>query len=177
VNLSLSLTLLVGCACTGSATSGTGGEPSWKQAMLDATNSVRANPQPAPNPPLSPLSWDDNLGSTAQSYANKCVFEHNANRGSLGENIAFFGPGGNPASDAVQVWAAEASNYTYASNSCASGQQCGHYTQLVWRSTTAVGCGMTHCQNLQLSDGSTVEGDFWVCDYNPPGNFVGQKPY
>ncbi|MEM6522020.1 MAG: CAP domain-containing protein, partial [Cyanobacteria bacterium P01_C01_bin.70] len=42
----------------------------------------------------------------------------------------------------VAAWVAEKADYDYASNSCASGKVCGHYTQIVWRETTAVGCGV-----------------------------------
>ena len=40
--------------------------------------------------------------------------------------------------------------------------------KIVWSNTTEVGCGMALC-----SDNS----QFWVCNYTPPGNYRGQKPY
>jgi len=46
---------------------------------------------------------------------------------------------------------------------------CGHYTQVVWRSTTTVGCAMAVCKDSQEQ--------IWVCQYQKPGNWVGQKPY
>jgi hypothetical protein len=75
----------------------------------------------------------------------------------------------------VALWAAEAPNYDYATNTCAAGQVCGHYTQLVWRATTQVGCATVQC-----TTGSPFGGGNWtftVCDYSPPGNYVGQRPY
>ena len=66
-------------------------------------------------------------------------------------------------------WASEVANYTYASNTCAAGKVCGHYTQVVWRATTEVGCALADCPALQFK--STV-----VCDYGPGGN-SGGKPY
>ncbi|MDO9190699.1 MAG: CAP domain-containing protein [Sulfurimicrobium sp.] len=45
---------------------------------------------------------------------------------------------------------------------------CGHYTQLVWKKTTAVGCGMAVCGSRD---------QIWVCQYSPAGNWAGQKPY
>ena len=50
---------------------------------------------------------------------------------------------------------------------CKDGEVCGHYTQLVWKNTTEVGCAKVTCGNQTI----------WVCNYNPPGNYVGQKPY
>ena len=43
----------------------------------------------------------------------------------------------------------------------------GHYTQMVWKGTTEVGCATA----------SGTELTYLVCRYSPPGNIVGQKPY
>ncbi|MEP2023182.1 CAP domain-containing protein, partial [Reichenbachiella sp.] len=67
----------------------------------------------------------------------------------------------------VDSWGAEKQNYDYKKNKCETGKICGHYTQIVWKNTTEIGCAKTLC------DGSVI----WICNYNPPGNFVGQKPY
>ena len=64
----------------------------------------------------------------------------------------------------------------YSSNSCSG--VCGHYTQIVWRSTTEVGCGLRVCTTGSPFD--SHPGATWtmvVCDYRPPGNFRGQRPY
>jgi hypothetical protein len=36
----------------------------------------------------------------------------------------------------------------------------GHFTQLVWRETARLGCGVSQCGG----------GELWVCNYDPPGN-------
>ncbi|KAH6602987.1 hypothetical protein BASA61_000555 [Batrachochytrium salamandrivorans] len=41
----------------------------------------------------------------------------------------------------------------------------GHYTQLVWPSTTAVGCGVAR----------NNDGQYLVCHYNPAGNVIDQR--
>jgi hypothetical protein len=58
------------------------------------------------------------------------------------ENIhAVTGPGSaTTPMDAVTLWAAEAKYYDYASNTCSAPNPpgtCLHYTQVVWRDTTA----------------------------------------
>jgi len=65
-------------------------------------------------------------------------------------------------------WADEFPNYNYAANTCASGQQCGHYTQMVWRTSTQVGCASVTCSNGKV---------LVVCNYSPAGNTMGQKAY
>ena len=78
----------------------------------------------------------------------------------------------------VAAWASEVQDYDYATNTCASGKQCGHYTQLVWRDTLRTGCAHRVCTvNWPFASPSGGSWDFWVCDYEPPGNWVGQKPY
>jgi uncharacterized protein YkwD len=144
-----------------------------QQAMLDATNAVRANAMPAPSPALLPLTWSDAAAQHAQAWASGCTFTH-SNDSSYGENIfaatTSTSPGG-----VVASWEAEKSDYDYATNQCSS--ICGHYTQLVWRSTTSVGCGVATCTSGSPFSVGGGTWQFWVCNYDPAGNFVGQKPY
>ncbi|AEE85113.1 putative pathogenesis-related protein [Arabidopsis thaliana] len=121
-----------------------------------------------------PLIWDRRLQNYAQGWANQrrgdCALRHSVSNGefNLGENI-YWGYGANwsPA-DAVVAWASEKRFYHYGSNTCDAGQMCGHYTQIVWKSTRRVGCARVVCDN---------GGIFMTCNYDPPGNYIGQKPY
>lgn len=147
------------------------------QAWLDAQNAVRQNAKPVPNPPLPALTWSADAALVAQAWASNCVYKHNDNRGFRGENIAANAPPGSwSLQGVVNAWAGEVADYDYTTNSCASAKECGHYTQLVWRDTTRVGCAHTTCNTNSPFSGFT-SWDFWVCDYEPPGNFIGQKPY
>lgn len=142
--------------------------------IVGAHNAVRSSVVPTPNEALGALSWSDAAAAVARSWASGCTFAHNPNRGNLGENIyaASAGYGSTPAS-VVQNWASESSNYDYASNSCSG--VCGHYTQVVWRATSAVGCAVQQCTGGGPFGGGSWE--LWVCDYAPPGNYTGQRPY
>jgi uncharacterized protein YkwD len=122
------------------------------------------------------LTWDPTIAATAQAYAAKCVFQHSGTAG-LGENLAAYAPpGGHTASAPVNDWAAEKANYDYTTNTCATGQVCGHYTQVVWKNSQKVGCGVQSCSTNSPFMGFP-NWEIWVCNYSPPGNFVGQRPY
>lgn len=140
-------------------------EPASFAGTVDAHNRVRAAVG------VPPLAWSNKVAEVAQNWADGlkatrgCDMKHSSN--SYGENL-FWGSGKRwTMSEAVASWAEEKADYTYASNSCRSGGVCGHYTQVVWKKSTVVGCGMAFCGSAMVV----------VCNYDPPGNYVGQKPY
>ncbi len=67
----------------------------------------------------------------------------------------------------MDAWGNEKPDYFYAKNKCKPRKMCGHYTQIVWKTTKKVGCAKIICDEM----------DVWVCNYDPPGNWIGQKPY
>lgn len=132
-----------------------------------------------------PLSYSTELAASAQEWANHlkqdnhCRMQHSEPEGHYGENL--FWASAVQWSDGrrelqkispktvVDDWGSERSNYNYRNNSCAKGEMCGHYTQLVWKSTTTVGCAVATCEDS--------DDQVWVCQYQPPGNWTGRKPY
>ncbi|CAI8583091.1 unnamed protein product [Vicia faba] len=116
------------------------------------------------------IVWDNTVAAFAQNYANQrkdCRLIHSGGGGRYGENLAM-STGGLSGTDAVRLWVDEKRDYNYNSNSCANGKVCGHYTQVVWRNSARLGCAKVRCNN---------GGTFVTCNYDPPGNYVGQKPY
>jgi pathogenesis-related protein 1 len=134
-----------------------------RDAMLAAHNAVRARVG------VPPLTWSVQLAATAQDWADHLVatgaFAHRPNN-PYGENIYGISGGTASAAQVVSAWAAEASNYDLRSNSCATGM-CGHYTQIVWQATQQVGCAVAR----------GAQREIWVCNYDPPGNVVGYRPF
>jgi pathogenesis-related protein 1 len=129
------------------------------------------------------VRWSDDLGDAAQRWAEhlrrftSCIPEHSRTP-SLGENLYRASPvrwrDGRTErqrvtpTEVVERWGGEKRFFDHPSNRCQPGKVCGHYTQVVWRDSAEVGCGMAIC-----ADASQV----WVCNYRPPGNYVGRKPY
>jgi uncharacterized protein YkwD len=151
-----------------------GDEPADMAGTTEAHNAARAGVQPAAEPAIPPLSWSSDLAGVALSHATKCVFDHSEN--SFGENLyAAVGSTPTPA-EVVSSWVSEVADYDYSSNSCSPGAVCGHYTQVVWRNTATVGCAAVTCTANSPFGGSDPWIN-WVCNYDPPGNFVGEKPY
>jgi hypothetical protein len=139
---------------------------------------VRSNPLPPPAAPLPALTWSADAAAVALAWANNCNYSHNTGRGQRGENIAASAPVGHWAiADAVSAWASEAQYYDYPSNTCAAGKECGHYTQLVWSTTLRAGCAHSVCHANSPFGAQFPDWDFFVCDYEPPGNYFGQRPY
>lgn len=148
------------------------GEPAAVSGITAAHNMVRANVSPAAATPIPDLVWDDALGDVAQAYADGCVFEHSM--GKFGENL-FASSGNTPPAEVVKSWADEVSSYDYASNGCSG--VCGHYTQVVWADSRKLGCGVANCTENSPFGSQFPTWQLWVCNYDPPGNFVGKKPY
>ncbi|KAE8008192.1 hypothetical protein FH972_004729 [Carpinus fangiana] len=134
-----------------------------QQDYLKAHNDARAAVG------VGPMTWDDKVAAYARDYANKRIGDCNLvhSGGPYGENIAW-GSAGLSGTAAVKMWVDEKANYNYNSNSCAAGKVCGHYTQVVWRNSVRLGCAKVRCNS---------GGTFITCNYDPPGNYVGQKPY
>ncbi|XP_037492575.1 pathogenesis-related protein 1 [Jatropha curcas] len=118
---------------------------------------------------LGPMSWDKKVAAYAQNYANQHVSECNLvhSEGPYGENLAW-GSGDLSGEEAVKMWVDEKTYYDYNSNSCVPGEVCGHYTQVVWRESVRLGCAKVTCTN---------GGTFIGCNYDPPGNYIGKRPY
>ncbi len=116
-----------------------------------------------------PLTWDNTIAAGAQEWADAKEadgqFEHSSGTG-FGENLA----GGEVKDATMRLGTDERINYQ--SDPQPTGQEkktVGHYTQIVWSSTTRVGCGFAPANKLAFG--------LVVCRYAPPGNFIGQFPY
>lgn len=159
--------------CGGSSSSGPSEDDPNLVGITEAHNTARASVVPAAQSPLPPLTWSPTIAQTAQAWADNCMFKHSG--GNYGENI-YADSGQGTAADVVADWVSEKQDYDYASNSCAG--VCGHYTQVVWSKSLNLGCAMKHCTtNSPFGGFGGGAWNFWVCNYDPAGNFNNQRPY
>jgi pathogenesis-related protein 1 len=125
------------------------------------------------------LNWNNELAAYAQEWADylvnkkKCKMIHRyelkQNEAGYGENIfwgssaKFFTP-----IDASIAWYNEKDKYNGEPVSWEELSKSGHYTQMIWRSTTDVGAGKAVCPSGAI---------IIVANYNPPGNIIGSDPF
>lgn len=132
--------------------------PAEIQEWLDAHNAHRALHG------VPPVTWSDTLAASAQAWADTCPSTHSGS--GYGENMAWAGYVMTP-TQVVDFWYSEVTTCPYPYGEPAWDPCWGHFTQVVWKSTTQIGCGYrTEC------GGSWP--NVWVCQYNPPGNYIGQ---
>jgi hypothetical protein len=62
----------------------------------------------------------------------------------------------------ITLWYNEEPYYNY--DRPGFSEQSGHFTQVVWKNTNQIGCGVSYCDS--------IEGNFYVCSYEPSGNVI-----
>jgi pathogenesis-related protein 1 len=137
--------------------------------LLDFQNEARAAVG------VNSFIWNSSAAAACASWLNTlakkgCAYDHPPEPYPYGQNLAA-AEDFDPVSSAVETWVDEGAKYTLATmpNGCSTGNiaDCGHYTQVVWRASTSVGCAVNDCNNI----------NYVCCDYYPRGNVLGQKPY
>lgn len=156
--------LLPGSAFAGDAAS-------LRTAMLKVHNEERAAVG------IAPLVWSDRLAADAAVWV-----AHLAKIGRLehagrdinpdeGENLWAGTAGAYGKESMARGWASEKKDFRYGIfpdvSRTGRWQDAGHYTQMIWKDTTQIGCALA----------SGGGWDYLACRYAPPGNFVGQAPY
>lgn len=118
----------------------------------------------------APVGWDDEIAQAAQCWANRCRFEH-SHTDNIGENIATGSGTSYGIVNAVDDWWEE---YKMWRPGMGFGEATGHFTQMVWKTTKNIGCGVARCPSSQMGLGGTFRNSiFVVCQYYPAGNVIG----
>lgn len=121
---------------------------------------------------VPPLAWDAALAAGSAAWARHLaatgrMFHSSADQSKDGENLFMGTRGGYSVEAMVGLWAAEKATLPLLASWEDDQHAVGHYTQMVWRTTTHVGCAVA----------SGAEDDFLVCRYAPPGNVAGEQPF
>ena len=136
--------------------------------MLAAHNAVRAHAG------VAPIVWDNALGNSAAAYAQRLAFtntfqhsDRKARRG-VGENLWMGTRSAFSVERMVSDWASERRMFSAgvfpAVSRTGNWADVGHYTQIVWPTTTRVGCALA----------TNSRADYLVCHYSPAGNVDGR---
>jgi pathogenesis-related protein 1 len=120
---------------------------------------------------VGPLKWSPSLAEYAGEWADRlaqtsCKMNHRS-EGKFGENLYTGTAGHFSAVDAAKAWETEKKLYAGGVLTRENWYPAGHYTQMVWRNTSHLGCGESICKGMLMV----------VCNYDPPGNYIGQSPY
>ncbi|GAA5826053.1 hypothetical protein JCM11251_000107 [Rhodosporidiobolus azoricus] len=117
-----------------------------------------------------PLVWDQTLADAAQSWASRCIWAHSQGAvGNYGENLASTAGQRGITTDQlvnglIGLWEAEAPDYT------PETPNYSHFTQMVWKSTSRIGCVLQTCPAGTIFDARYGESQYLVCEYDPRGN-------
>ncbi len=136
-----------------------------KAELTDYVNAYRAKH----NSP--PLIWDDTISAFAQEYSLYLVthnlFQH-SNKEGYGENLAYFQGYPNEMmtliKKSIDLWYDEIKLYNF--NYPGYSPSTGHFTCLVWKSSTKFGMGYSFNNDTKVVD--------ITMNTAPPGNIIGQ---
>lgn len=127
---------------------------------------------------VPPLLWSEELAASARAHAAELArtgrFDHlgpTAARPGIGENLWAGSHSAFSYTEMVDAWLAEARDYVNAPaprfSRTGAWKDVGHYSQMVWRQTSHVGCAVV--------DGP--DDDVLVCRYAPAGNVMGRAAF
>ena len=105
-------------------------------------------------------TWSDTIAAGAQSYAESVNGQMTHSSTDLGENLAWASPTPPSPEKSVKMWYDEINDTNGGLVSNSEAGTAGHYTQVVWKASTEIGCGTYK----QLT----------ICRYKPAGNMGGE---
>ncbi|KAF1845549.1 PR-1-like protein [Cucurbitaria berberidis CBS 394.84] len=135
-------------------------DDAFRDAVLNVTNTYREQHN------ATKLEWNKTLAEFAGDWSDDCKFKHSG--GPYGENLASGYPN---ASASIIAWGQERTKYNFRKGDFSA--ETGHFTQLVWKNTTQVGCSRKQCNGGEKDGHGDAPGWYVVCEYSPAGNMIG----
>jgi GH18 family chitinase len=133
------------------------------QEILAAHNKCRAQVG------VPSLQWSENLAESAQQWADHLAATGEFAHSGVPENLAQGTAGAYSVTQLVDMWGGEKQYFKHGTfpdvSTTGRWEDVGHYTQMIWKNTTEVGCGLAHGHG----------NDVLVCHYNPAGNVRGSS--
>jgi hypothetical protein len=121
------------------------------------------------------LQWDAELAAGAADYGpalgrmGRLAHSPREARPGQGENLWMGTAGAYRPETMVDNWASERASFRPGIfpdvSRTGNWAEVGHYTQMIWRGTTHVGCALH----------PTRQWDYLICRYAPAGNVMGQR--
>lgn len=141
-----------------------------RDAMLREHNRVRRDFG------VAALQWDEALAADASAYARRLAatsrFEHSvraAGQPIQGENLWMGTTSAYSYVDMTGSWIEEGADYRDGAfphvSRTGSWHDVGHFTQMIWGGTRAMGCGLA----------ANRDYEYLVCRYLPAGNVMGER--
>uniref|UniRef100_A0A8C8MDS7 LCCL domain-containing protein n=1 Tax=Oncorhynchus tshawytscha TaxID=74940 RepID=A0A8C8MDS7_ONCTS len=154
--------------------------------ILDLHNKLRGQVYPQASN-MEYMVWDMELERSAEHWAHTCLWEHGPQHmlTQIGQNLGAHWGRDRPPTFHVQAWYDEVRDYSYpypqeCNPHCpfrCSGPVCTHYTQMVWATSSHIGCAINVCYNMNVWGMIWTKAVYLVCNYSPPGNWWGHAPY
>jgi len=124
----------------------------------------------------APLAWDPDLAASAASYGpalaslRHLIHSPRETRPGQRENLAMAWHGTLSPEQLVDMWSREKRmlqpGVFPAVSNTGRWEDVAHYTQMVWPTTTRVGCAIY-----------AADWDYLICRYSPPGNIDGKSVF
>jgi len=154
---------------------GTGSKFTSEQAneMLEYHNMARKELS------IAPMTWNPTIAAYAQEWANFLAYKKgcdlihrsglNEKKQDYGENL-FWGSSADyyKTIDAAKGWYSEKNDYRYQKIDYDNYSKTGHYTQMIWSTSTEMGAGVAVCPSGEI---------IVVANYKEHGNIIGYYPY
>ncbi|KAF3919985.1 Helothermine [Arthrobotrys entomopaga] len=136
-------------------------EADYKDAILKMHNEARALHG------AGPLTWSSELANFGMKHTPDCEYKHTSrpdlDAAVFGENIHCINKAFDMVEKAKTGWYdEELAKYDFSKQGFSMAT--GHFTQIVWKATTEVGCSVKKCGDWS----------FLKCNYKTPGNYPGE---
>ncbi|GAM91657.1 hypothetical protein ANO11243_097090 [Dothideomycetidae sp. 11243] len=149
----------------------------YSEAAVQHHNIHRANHS------ADAVAWDPDLAASALKCAQMCSFQHQVGVDGMqyGQNLALGLPDSKIASIITDMWYSEVDKFThnYGNPNPPRPDDWGHFTAMIWKSTSKIGCATYHCDSIKTNNTDPTPmdrafgTDITYCNYQPTGNVMG----